>query len=908
MKTITDARDFMAYRFAVITLENEISKSTAVTEALITDTVDACINNPLVRDNSASHRDQIIKELLENRYAPLVKKNSLTLGISLSEPKEHVDWKIQKDFYWQKMHYPFISERYSYKDPKNWSSIVGSIDNESDIILSLMEDPGRSEFDSKGLVIGYVQSGKTANFTALISKALDSGYKLIIVLGGMHDSLRIQTQNRLNCEILGFDDLILDPSNPEPSIKALYEKSKFSDRRPERLTFSRYQQVGSIREEIEAKGDFKQRKLLQDILFPIEQYKTCVAVVKKNSKVLYRVLKWINLCPENIRKLIPLLIIDDEADQASVDANYIRNLRRFRSKAKGQQINKSILKDEATKINKLILSIVDSFKKRAYVGYTATPFANVFIDSNHAYGNLYPHSFIHILPKPDAYFGANEIFGKEEFLDAYVVTQGVEDKKVVNKLIASSDFPSSLHNAVLSFLVCMAIRIERGEENKAMSMLIHINHKNTEQDLVFNAVKMKIEDLKRIINYKTKQGERLKNDIKRLYDEIKSKGAIINNSRKVKRDFFSESIVLNRIRKILKNGILELKKVNGQSDDELDYDLNPAMKVIAIGGNKLSRGLTLEGLMVSYFLRDSNNADTLMQMGRFFGYRSGYNDLMKIYTTEQLVSDFSELIECENLLRSEVERYVDEGKTPKDFAPAVIEFANMKPSGKMGNAELNRRAFGLSESQTFKFKLGDSELLKANMTAAETFVNDLMLIPELKLEESKLDPKNKLFRNVPKYLVIDFLKRIDLGDVNFNKHGLIEYIKGNDINNFNIGIPNNTRKGAVTKPFGELGDFGLVDRSRRSDEVDGYYDIGSLSSPGDKNMDMEDKNMDYLADRKEPLILIYRINKDSKKFKKESLRKDLFDGIPKKEDVLGLCILFPGSKKRERNFWVNRIE
>jgi hypothetical protein len=221
---------------------------------------------------------------------------------------------------------------------------------------------------------------------------------------------------------------------------------------------------------------------------------------------------------------------------------------------------------------------------------------------------------------------------------------------------------------------------------------------------------------------------------------------------------------------------------------------------------------------------------------------------------------------------------------------------------------LNRRAFGLSESQTFKFKLGDTKLLKDNMNTAVSFVNDLLETQKLKLEKPKFKSENKLFRNVPKSLIISFLEKIDVGDINMNQKALIEYIKGNDISTFNVGIPNNTKKGAVIRPFGKLGKFGLVDRSRRSDEIDGYYDIGSLSSPGDKIMDLEDKSQHYLADRKEPMILLYRINKDSKKLTSGSVRKDLFDGLTKKEDVLGLCILMPGSSFSGRNYWVNRIE
>lgn len=892
MEEIIEYKDLQLFKFATAIIEKKVEDSAILTEAIVIEAVEKIIDFPLIEDNSKKFKNEIIDSLIDYFWLA-IEKNSIDIktGTTIVDPKDHVDWDVKNSYYWNKIHLPLITESYKEKDPKSYKSIIASIDHESSRILSLMEDPvNRDKFDSKGLVIGYVQSGKTANFTALAAKALDSGYKLIVVLGGMHNSLRVQTQNRLNAELLGYDDYESD----SPSALKYYKDPL---RKPRRVTTSNY--IDKF--EVKQKGEFVISDRLNEVIVPGSKYSSCVAVIKKNSTVLANFNKWVDQCPASELKKIPLLIIDDEADQASIDANYLKTRKKLEKTKKVYK--KSELNEEATKINKHIKSLIDKFKKSAYVGYTATPFANVFIDPDDLYKNLYPINYIHMLPKPKAYFGAAEIFGDPVLRSAYVVSDKVGTKKENIAVLKTGVIPESLENAIFTFLICFAIRIVRKEGRKSMSMLIHINHKNQDQDHTLEAVKKRVKNIKKVINYKTKQGDIFRNKLERQYDKVKSNGIIINEGTGSKTRTFS---TFEKILKVLKDNIdqIELKKVNGDSDDELDYVKNPSMKVIAIGGNKLSRGLTLDGLMVSYFLRDSNRADTLMQMGRFFGYRSGYNDVMRIFTTEQLVADFGDLIETEDKLRDEVDRYVEEGVTPKKFAPAVKAMSRMMPSGKMGNAQLNRRSFGSSESSTFYFKLKDTKLLNRNMKSAVDFVNDLKK-SKIKLDNSKIkNCKGKIFREVDTTKVIDFLSSIEIGSNSFNKENLIEYFEKNNVSSFNIGIP--TKLSGEQKDFGTIGKFGLVVRSRfKIDEkpptADGYYNLGSLSSGQDRVMDLDQKDDKRIL----PLILLYRVDKNSEAKDLSKTREDLFDGIKSKTDLLGLSIITPESSVKIDNLWEN---
>jgi hypothetical protein len=872
-----ELKDDLLYRMSLTLLEEKM-KVEVINRELIANAVNECSKiGPLLDENK--NIAQVI-ELLEEKFDYELRKNSIEVevGMTLADPKKHINWKIQGKYYYWNLHKNFISEEYKRKDPSNWQKILKTIDEETDSILYSMENPIRDEFSSLGLVIGYVQSGKTANFTALTAKAMDAGYQLVIVLAGMHNTLRAQTQSRLDRELFGYDDYNTGKTN----IDSLYSDKL---RRPVRVTKTAYV---DIFDDKVSDGDFKLTiDKLKEIIFPNVKYNKVAAIVKKNVTVLKRLNNWLNNCPKDVRDKIALMVIDDEADQASVDANYIKNIKKGKS-AKGNE----------TQTNKEIINLLEKFKKSTYVGYTATPYANCFIDPN--YDNLYPRNFIHFLPKPEKYFGAEEIFGDDELKAAYVVTDGVGTKADALDLLDKDELPESLNIALYSFLVSLAIRVLRVEGQHAMSMLIHIDHRKESQKDIYELVDKFFSVIKINIKKKTAATRKLKDSLKKVYEQIVFSGEIINYKAGLKREFFDFDQVLE----VLINEInsIEIKQVHSDSEDEINYLENPGLRVIAVGGNKLSRGLTLEGLMCTYFLRGTEYADTLMQMGRFFGYRGDYQDLMKIYTHNKIVENFEYMIGLESDLRAEVERYIDEDKTPLDFAPSVRAHSKMKPSGRMGNAQRFRKAFGSSIIQTKYFKLPSKRELENNMKTAITFVSDLKSA-SYKLVESKTVKDSKFFKNVDLEIIERFLQSLTIPEFDVNIRDVLQYLKDNDVKFLNVGFPTLIGNDNRFEPFGSCGNFALVSRSRKkTSPKNGYYSIGVLTDSADLTIDLE-RTSDGLTERSIPILLLYRINKDSIAKKGSKSRQDLFKDIKEKADLFGFGIQFPPSQKSELDIW-----
>lgn len=879
----TEIRDNIWFQFAVSAIEKEKEKGTVLTKTVIEDTVKKLQNLPMIEENSEEIAMEVIKELFE-KYDYDLRKNSIEVdqGLNLSDPGIHKEWSPPAEgFYWP-VHRDFIMESYKKKDPKSWDKTIKSIEDESLAILEKMESPFREEFDSKGLVIGYVQSGKTANFTALISRAMDAGYKLIVVLGGMHNTLRIQTQNRLDKELLGYDDY----ESGELNVEGIYRKKNARSRRPQRVTKTVYYDAF---DETISDGEFDRRvEKLKEVLDVEAKYNKVIAVIKKNVAVLRKFNTWVESCPKKILDNTPILIIDDEADQASVDANYVRN------KKKGKK-----LRENVTQTNNQILELLTMFKKKAYVGYTATPYANCFIDPH--YGNLYPRNFIHFLPKPEQYFGAERIFGDETLKQCYVVSKEVGTKQEALEELQKDTLPESLTRAIYNFMVAFAIRILRGEESKPMSMLIHIDHRKQTQKDTFKLVKQQLKSIYSTLPHNSAVSRNLKERLKAEHRYIKEKGRIINDTAGISRKFFTFDEVLQILQDRIQD--IEMKQVHSDSEDELDYARNPDMKVIAVGGNKLSRGLTLEGLTTTYFLRNTQLADTLMQMGRFFGYRGGYNDLMKIFCHKRILENFAYLIDLEADLRSEVERYIDEGKTPANFAPSVRAHVRMKPSGKMGNANRFRHAFGSSIVQTKYFPLENTELLHKNNDALEEFVTTMV---EAKGQPSKAingASSGRFFANVSIGIVADFFKNFNVEDFDLRKSDLLNYFKQNGYTKINVGIADLAGKDAKRKPLGNAGYFALINRSRKKTRRhEGFYNIGVLTDPRDLRMDLEMGAEDAIETRKIPLMVLYRINKESQASSEN--RQSLFAGMEdQKIDVSGFGVVLPKSKKEEFDVW-----
>jgi hypothetical protein len=545
---------------------------------------------------------------------------------------------------WMK-HREYLTHQFDRKPIKN---PVNSIDIHTNKILKLMENPKRStNFNSRGLVLGYIQSGKTANFSALISKAADAGYKLIVVLSGIHEILRNQTQKRLGKEIIGYSSEggHITYTSEDASIKwtPLTSTSDPS-----------------------TNGDFRSSYFSLDDHF--KRNDTLIAIMKKQKDVLGKFLAWVNKCDPQVLMQIPILLIDDEGDQASLDASPSRD-------------------SNVSTINGLITEILKKFPKAQYVAYTATPFANILSDMTDK-NQLFPKNFIYPLPKQgNNYFGTEEIFNKDN-RHLYIVTDGVREpipkkkESIKNPTITlpiTLTLTKDIRRSIITFLLTSVIRIfrlrESDKNDEPMSMIVHIYRENLSQGGVHTAVKEFLEILMDDV------GE-YEDEIKESFENlVKSSQAICTHLNIEERDCGDYSEVCRYMKnQLIKN--IDTIKLNSIGKDTLDYDAKPNAKIIAIGGDKLSRGLTLEGLSTSHYVRNSKQYDTLLQMGRWFGYRSGYIDLMRVFTTQPIMDNFTKISKVEMELRHEIERMIDEELIPHDFNLYISKINGLKPTGR----------------------------------------------------------------------------------------------------------------------------------------------------------------------------------------------------------------------------------
>ncbi|WP_419204698.1 Z1 domain-containing protein [Bordetella trematum] len=670
----------------------------------------------------------------EDAVAELVRRFShwVPNDSALSDPSDHEDWfqpSIKKEWrYWQRLQ--------RYLERSLAIDVVAALDRSTDGIISQLEDPNReAPWDRRGLVVGHVQSGKTSSYSALICKAADAGYKIIVVLAGMHNNLRSQTQIRLEEAFLGYETSPnRDPGNP---IGVFFE-----DRDP-----NIHPNCATSRDD---KGDFNGAAAKRFSISP--EQRPWLFVVKKNKSVLERLLKWMRsnhvantTDPNTGRRVstnLPLLVIDDEADNASVDTGE-------------QEFDENGIPDpehEPKTINRLIRSILDTFAKSAYVGYTATPFANVFIHrrakTSDEGEDLFPRSFIRNLAAPSNYVGPGRIFGLSrdgnernkglplvrEF-DDHSTADGLgwmppkHKKDHVPTYKGEDALPPSLREAIQSFLLTCAARACRGQRSKHCSMLVHV----TRLTLVQNEVRRQVEEYVKWLT------QRL---IRKLDD-----GVVFAELRKLWESDFV--LTHNEIQEFLQESDcpsclpswedvsaalpdaaadIVVKTINGSAKDVLDYVEKDAtgLKVIAIGGDKLARGLTLEGLTTSYFVRTTKMYDTLMQMGRWFGYRPGYLDLCRLYTTPDLVQNFKLIADAAEELRQEFDAMVDVGATPDKYGLKVASHPSLLVTSpmKMRAARTVSLSYSGSLTQTITFPT-DLSLLQNNLDAAERLIVEM---------------------------------------------------------------------------------------------------------------------------------------------------------------------------------------
>jgi hypothetical protein len=597
-----------------------------------------------------------VAHLVDRVINDLQARHSVSIGVEtvLEGDELHAPWYVGERATpgpFADRYFRFLAEREGWPE-----SSVASLITTTARITGLLGDPARAgEWDRRGLVVGHVQSGKTANYAGVICRAADAGYKLIVVMGGMHNALRAQTQMRLDRDFLGYES----------------SRGAAGGRRPIGVSDIDARPQAQFLTSRESSGDFNANRATAGIGVhdvPV------LLVVKKNASILANLNGWVDdfLKARGLTQSAPLLVIDDEADQASVDTK--------------DQINDAGRIDpdhDPTRINREIRRLLNSFRRSSYVAYTATPFANILIHDetdNTRFGeDLFPRSFIVNLPTPSNYVGPSLIFdGDREPPDLVrPVPQSKEDwipekhdSAYVPTIAGVQRIPESLENAVLSFLLACAARRARGQTGRHNSMLIHVSRFKQVQERVHAQVQAFLEETRSSLRFgiggpalRVRMEQLWRDDFARVSRGMVAPGQDIVQTR------------WEDVADALLDAIdpIEVRLVNSDIKEPLDYDryAETGLNVIAVGGDKLSRGLTLEGLSVSYFLRASRMYDSLMQMGRWFGYRPGYLDLCRIYMPAELREWFEHVARAAEDLREQLDHMAAVGATPKDYGLRV---------------------------------------------------------------------------------------------------------------------------------------------------------------------------------------------------------------------------------------------
>lgn len=614
-------------------------------------------------DGQAFDRELLVRKL----------QNALDIfqaeSTALVDDQGHVDWLDSRrdSIPWE------FSERYLryLRERENRPPMVlGGLDRVTLKILSHLEDPDRKQtWDRRGLVVGGVQSGKTANYVGLICRAADAGYRLIVVLAGMHNNLRSQTQLRTDEGFLGFDTQIRQGLDRDEGAGGFPDGALGVGR----LLGAPQLPVASMTTSADD-GDFRSNraKAVPVLLGTLP----VLLVVKKHVGILNKLTDWVLEAagegdPKTVRRF-PLLLLDDEADNASIST-------------RDPFVDGRWAPDEVdpTKMNAAIRRLLNAFDRKAYVGYTATPNANIYIphDVDHPdfRKDLFPQHFIEYVPPPSNYFGPSRLFGSlDDEEDDPDTSGGTRDLiRVVRDYAAwlpdkhkngtrPGPVPASLREAIRAFVLARAVRLARGQRTEHNSMLVHVSRFQNVQEAVRDQIRDELDDLRGRIRFGDGDAADVRAELFDLFERD-----FVPTSTEWKTAAPVEPVTWAQVEKELEAAVtpIQLRLINGYATDALEYfeRRRDGFNVIAVGGNKLSRGLTLSGLTVSYYLRAASTHDTLLQMGRWFGYRDGYEDVCRLYTPGTLVEAFRGVTEANEELIDEFNDMVQQGKTPREY-------------------------------------------------------------------------------------------------------------------------------------------------------------------------------------------------------------------------------------------------
>ena len=706
---------------------------------------------------------------------------------------------------------------------------------------------GVSDFKKRGLVIGDVQSGKTSTYIGLMSKCADAGYKIFIVLTGTIESLRSQTQKRVNKQFI---------------------QEKFA--------------IALTDEECDFNQYLNHIKLQPDDKTPL------VLVMKKNSKVLKSFSDWLDKNEKFTR--LPMILIDDEADNASINTN--KN------------------GEEPTTINKSIRSILDKFDKSNYIGFTATPFANVFIDPKTEESmlgyDLFPEDFIIVLPTSNQYIGALKIFPKDsQYYSQLNFITDIDESNAPNTIHFtykhSKDWdgilPESLTDAIYTFLIANALRDFFGDTEKPRSMLINISRFMGVQENIKYQVQEIVNICRNSIQYN-------------LSDNLKKtlQNPILNRLYHVWINQYNGRIecTWNDIQPILYNSIkdIEIKVINSsKNSDKLDYAKNPSMRVIAIGGMALSRGLTLEGLLVTYFYRNTCTYDVLMQMGRWFGYRNGYEDIFRVWTSKESAEYYLDIANATEQLKNDMKDMYDKNQKPKDFGIRVRKAKSklkITASNKMRNARMITKQKNYS-SEVFEtpYIYNDIDIQKKNYNAIIELLQNLTI-------------QDRLSTDIPNSEIINLLRntKFPKDKAKFNSNDICTVLEGNNpaLDYWDIAIINGD---------GSCFDEFKINKVKRNQSfIDGNIikitKKGRIGGTSDGNVGLNDSQKEqiqkefgkknssnkWFSIERKPLLMIYflELNSEDNPIEIENFNNALGDICP-----VAIALGFPKNKDLQKS-------
>ena len=761
------------------------------------------------------------------------------VGISLIdvEAEHDEEWVHKRD----EIHWTYSSAYEEFLKREGWHpNVVQSLSDIGTRILGHMQDPkSEGAWDRRGLVIGHVQSGKTANYMGLIAKAADAEYKFIIVIAGIHNNLRKQTQERID---EGFVGRSSDPENRVAIGVGLEGKYPH----PATLT--------NIYDDFNRQTAVRSGWQLNDFSKPI------ILVIKKNVRTLDALHQWLkemNAQGDGRISDVPMLMIDDEADNASINTN------------------KPDL--DPTRTNAMIRRILGLFAKSCYVGYTATPFANIFINpesyDDEVYDELFPRDFIYCLDAPNIYFGPENVFLDEETSETILrpITDGEDYLPFSHKKDHGlAELPPSLYRAINQFVLVRAIRNLRGHGNKHCSMMVNVSRFVDIQKAVRAFISVYEKNLREAVkaNYA-------------MPDKVSDKNAYMSALKAIYIEDFSYcGFEWSPVKKALNDACdcLRLFVVNSKSDEVLDYkkyerDGN-GLTAIAVGGLSLSRGLTIEGLSVSYMYRNTRMYDTLMQMGRWFGYRPGFEDLCRVHLSPDSIDWYSHIAEASEELRQQIKRMRRDRLSPKQFGLYV----KAHPDRLLITAANKMRAGEkIKVSQNFSGRLLESYILPVDWKI--NLQNEELIAEFWKNgfgETAETTTKGQVIYDVPVTTIEEFLTRFQThSDFTEKKSAALSYLQAlaekhptgdvlliststnpQDTEQFRLGLQKRTRAKRI-------GDAWRTSKDRvasRGDEKFGLTEEQQAEATETAARDEDSKkpsDFHYRAVRNKPLLMVH---------------------------------------------------